>query len=81
LLWPKRVHAFNGLHLYWRNLLREPATFSRRFARALQLYPNLTLRQLARGFLWKYRPQIETKAYIEDLLHEFNLPPICTPLA
>ncbi len=80
LTWPKRIQAFNGLQLYSTTLVRSPWLFTKRFGLAMTRSPALALRQLLHGFSWRSRPRVDTKQYVEQLLDEWGLPPICQPV-
>jgi hypothetical protein len=77
LLWPKRAQAYNALQLHGRNIVRHPVEF----VRMLGKYPGLAARHALHGFRWSRRPTVDAKAYTEQLLREFGLPPICEPVA
>ena len=81
LLRPKQVLAFNGLQLYWNILLKSPLTFSHRLLLGLKRSPHLVMHQALHGFRWRSRPRINAKEYVEALLAELQLPPICEPVA
>jgi glycosyltransferase involved in cell wall biosynthesis len=78
LLLAKRILAFNALELYWQRALQHPGTFFSRFAKSLGSYPDLAVRLMLHGFVWRLRPNLDRRQYVEDLLKEFKLPPLCT---
>lgn len=77
---PVRIRAFNALHLYPSTFLEHPVHTCINLGRGLKRQPCLTLSHLLQGARWDSRPQIDYKAHVESLLHEFGLPPICAPI-
>lgn len=81
LLWPKQLLAYNSQQLGTRLLFTQPGQALQRLAAAWRICPRATLAHALRGFAHRYRPRLDRRAYLEELIREFHLPPLCAPLS
>jgi len=77
---PKQVLAYNSQQLATRLFLTHPGLALARLRAAWRISPAVTLAHALRGFGWRYRPQLERGEYLETLIRDLSLPPLCRAL-
>ena len=72
-----RTSSYNSLKLRPTLGWTAPGVGLNNLWTAMRHYPELALSHLFRGGRWKQRPQVDLLRTVEQLLTEFQLPPIC----